>query len=163
SVAAGHRAGVEPQLAARGVPEDDIGALGAQVVQPHVGDLVVDLLAGRVPGPSQILLHLGLPVDPHPAADQVDEIQMVAFPRPLPWAATCSAATRRGRSRFRLGTTMPSAATTLPSAARTGTATENAPRLISSWVSAKPSRRTRRNWARSRPGWVTVNGVTRVR
>ena len=32
--------------------------------------------------------------------------------RPMPWAATWSAATRRGRSRLRLGTTMPSAATT---------------------------------------------------
>ena len=39
-----------------------------------------------------------------------------------------------GRSRLRSGTTMPSAATTSPSRSRTGTATEQAPRLISSTV-----------------------------
>ena len=53
----------------------------------------------------------------------------------MPRAATWSAATSRALSRLRLGTTMPSAATTA-SCRRIGTATEHAPRLISSDVVA---------------------------
>ena len=56
--------------------------------------------------------------------------------RPMPCAATWRAATSRGRSRLRLGTTMPTAATTGPWFRRIGTATEQAPRLISSLVCA---------------------------
>ncbi len=58
-----------------------------------------------------------------------------ASARPMPRAATWSAATSFGLSRFRLGTTMPSAATTSPRR-RIGTPTEQAPRLISSTVVA---------------------------
>jgi hypothetical protein len=61
--------------------------------------------------------------------------------RPMPLAATWSAATARLRSRSRLSTTTPIAATT-SCRRRTGTATENAPRDISSSVVAQPSRRT---------------------
>ena len=53
----------------------------------------------------------------------------------MPWPATCSAATCLARSFLRLGTTMPSEATTAEPA-RIGTATEQAPRLISSTVVA---------------------------
>ena len=53
----------------------------------------------------------------------------------MPWAATWRAATNLARSFRRSDTTMPSAATTLLSA-RIGTATEHAPRLISSTVVA---------------------------
>ncbi|ODA70506.1 hypothetical protein APS67_005375 [Streptomyces sp. AVP053U2] len=55
--------------------------------------------------------------------------------RPIPRAATWRALTSPGRSRLRLGATMPSAATTSPPD-RIGTATELAPRLISSTVVA---------------------------
>ena len=58
---------------------------------------------------------------------------------------------------------MPSAATTVASGPQIGTATEHAPRLISSVVCAYPSCRTRRSCARNRPGCVTVYGVTRRR
>ena len=54
---------------------------------------------------------------------------------PIPRAATCSAATRRGRSLPSRGSTMPSAATT-DSSRRIGTATEQAPSDISSTVVA---------------------------
>ena len=47
----------------------------------------------------------------------------------MPWAATVSADTGRALSHRRLGTTMPRAATTA-SPRRTGTATEQAPRVI---------------------------------
>ena len=58
-----------------------------------------------------------------------------AIARPMPRAATWSAETSRALSRLRLGTTIPSAATTSPPR-RTGTPTEQAPRLISSTVVA---------------------------
>lgn len=60
----------------------------------------------------------------------------------MPPAATRSAAVNRVRWDSRLGTTMPSAATTDPSAT-IGTASEQAPRLISSRVTAYPCSRTR--------------------
>ena len=44
---------------------------------------------------------------------------------------------------------------------RIGTATEQAPRLISSTVVAYPSARTRRSWSARSPGAVTVCRVTR--
>ena len=53
----------------------------------------------------------------------------------MPRAATVSAVTSLGLSRLRVGTTSPRAATT-SSPWRTGTATEHAPRLISSCVVA---------------------------
>ena len=53
----------------------------------------------------------------------------------MPWAATLSADTRRALSRRRLGTTTPRAATT-SSPRSTGTATEQAPSVISSTVVA---------------------------
>ena len=57
--------------------------VGLDVVQRGVGDLVVNLLAGRGPSVDQILLHLGLPVDPHRAAGQFDEVDVVALVGPL--------------------------------------------------------------------------------
>ena len=53
----------------------------------------------------------------------------------MPRAATWSAATSRGRSLPSFGSTMPSAATTV-SPRRIGTATEQAPSVISSTVVA---------------------------
>ncbi len=53
----------------------------------------------------------------------------------MPCAATCSAETNRGRSFLSEATTMPSDATT-SGPRRIGTATEQAPRLISSTVVA---------------------------
>lgn len=55
--------------------------------------------------------------------------------RPMPCAATVSADTRRDLSRRGLGTTIPRAATT-SAPRRTGTATEQAPSVISSAVVA---------------------------
>ena len=215
--------------------------LGVDVVERGVGDLVVDLLAGGGSGGIEVLLDLGLAVDPYAPAGQVHEVDVVTLLRPLqvdaavlvafatqpvtepdrlqqldgrvlehagpdpggnvvsraglhdhgldavlreqvgqqkargagaddgdlsthagqsmprvaaapshpftqrnqvprlrptPCAATWRAATSLARSRLRLGTTMPSAATTCPLGARIGTATEHAPRLISSTVVA---------------------------
>ena len=55
----------------------DRRVVGLEVVQGGVGDLVVDLLAGRGPRGDQVLLHLGLPVHPDRPAGQVDEVEVV--------------------------------------------------------------------------------------
>ena len=74
----------------------------------------------------------------------------------MPAAATVKAATSWGRSRPSEATTSPSAAITRLSGPWTGTATEQAPSVISSRVVANPSRRTLSScWASSR-GDVTV-------
>lgn len=79
----------------------------------------------------------------------------------MPRAAIVSAATRRDRSRRRSATTTPTEAVTSPPvvaepAAQTGTATEQAPRVISSFVVAYPSVRIRSSCRASSPGAVIV-------
>ena len=70
-------------LAPVGVGECHAGAVGLDVVQCGVGDLVVDLLAGCGPCLDQVLLHLRLSVHPHRPAGQVDEVDVVAMAGPL--------------------------------------------------------------------------------
>jgi hypothetical protein len=83
--------------------------------------------------------------------------------RPMPPAATRSAPSSRCRSRLRVDTTAPMAATTEPSDGRvTGTASEQAPSVISSAVVATPSRRMRSNCEARSGGCVMVCAVTRV-
>ena len=87
-----------------GVGVGDVRVVRRQVVQPRVGDLVAELLAGGVPGLAQVLGDLGLPVDGDAAADQVDEVEVV--PLVAATAGRCrgarsphGAAARRGRRR----------------------------------------------------------------
>ena len=82
-IAADHDFCSDFPLAPVGVGECHRGVVGVEVVQCSVGDLVVDLLAGRGPRVDQVLLHLGLPVDPDRAAGQVDEVDVVALVGPL--------------------------------------------------------------------------------
>jgi hypothetical protein len=52
-------------------------------VHPRVTHVVEHLLARGVPGVAEVLLHLGLPVHPHTAPDEVVEVDVVPLPRPL--------------------------------------------------------------------------------
>ena len=57
--------------------------VGLQVVQRRVGRAVEHRPPGGLAGGGQVGLHLGLPVDPDAPPDQVDEVKVVAFGRPL--------------------------------------------------------------------------------
>jgi hypothetical protein len=83
TVAADHHVRVDPLLDSGRVGEGHRRTVGLEVVQRGVRDLRVDLLAMSVGRGDQVLLHLGLPVDPHRAADQVDEVEVVPLALPL--------------------------------------------------------------------------------
>jgi hypothetical protein len=115
------RAKVDPQV-------EDVSALLPSLSQSH------DALRSRPPGEPRSVVRRG----PHPSC--VNPAR--PFPgstashwRPIARAARVNAVTRRPLSRRKSGTTTPMAAMTSPRA-RTGTAMEQAPRVISSRVVA---------------------------
>ena len=82
AVTADHDVGAQPDLFP--VPgERDRGLVGLEVVQSGVRDLVVHDLSALAGRRDQVLLHLRLPVDPHRAPGQVDEVDVVPLARPL--------------------------------------------------------------------------------
>ena len=83
AITADHDIGPQPHLRAVLGSEGDRRRVRLEVVQRGVGDLVVHDLPALVGGGHQVLLHLGLPVDPHRASGQVHEVQMVPLARPL--------------------------------------------------------------------------------
>src|SRR5256885_966010 len=80
AVAAGDHLGVDPGDISGFVGVGDVRGVGGYVVDDGVGHLV-DALGGA--GRHEILLYLGLTVDPDTAAGQVDEVEMVPPAGPL--------------------------------------------------------------------------------
>lgn len=114
-------------------------ALGLSLAASLALSLAISLsspsLADSKPSASEArVLVVGSGTGPGAAAEHRPAQRARSRARPIPWAATCRAASSRARS-LREGATTPRAATTTP-ARRTGTARELAPRVISSCVVA---------------------------
>ena len=97
AVAAGHRIRDDPSLGAGRVGERDRGGTGLEVVQRGVTHLVVDLLPRPLARSDEVLLHLGLSVDPHRPTGQVDEVEVVPLAGPLQVDPRCRSPSRSSR------------------------------------------------------------------
>ena len=75
--------GVQPFRCPVGGDEGDGWAVAPDSVDRCVADPVVDLLTGRLTRSPEVLRDLRLAVEPDAATDEVDEVEVVPFVRPL--------------------------------------------------------------------------------